>query len=574
MTDLIRKLSDLKNPTKAEEKLLAEYWTGEVVVIGDKVPDAGAGAEVEIRADLIRYLLLGGCDELDYPVHEKGVQVAGARITGALDLEGVQVDRALFLAHCHFGQDLILYDARLDRLILGGSVLAAGLMGDRLETRGSVVLRHATAAGAVRLPGARVGGDLDCSDSRLNGAENALQCDGLKTGGAVELRNATAAGAVRLLGARVGGGLNCAGAYLNGEKDALSCDLLTTGGTVFLSDATAAGAVCLVGARVGGGLSCDRATFGGDVSCDGTRIDGGLFWRNGLTLAGRLNLTAAKFGRLNDDPACWPTPGKLLLNRCVYGAFTGTGISAEERIRWLELQDPARYGQDFWPQPWEHCAKVLREMGHRDDARKVSIRKEWHQKRDRRRRIARDAVSCMGLPCWRASWGWNWVKAGVLRWSVGYGHAPFRALWWLAGLLVIGALLFDCAARDGQIKPNNAFVLRSPEWVLCGTPAGQSVFLPSHQRIVKGRQAPQDTRLACFHRQPEAQAFPAFNPLIYSIDTLIPLVDLELQDHWLPAEEAGWLGRGARVYLWLHIGLGWALSLLAVAGFTGLVRND
>lgn len=52
-----------------------------------------------------------------------------------------------------------------------------------------------------------------------------------------------------------------------------------------------------------------------------------------------------------------------------------------------------------------------------------------------------------------------------------------------------------------------------------------------------------------------------------------PVVSLEVQGFWIPddtAPGAGW----ARGYLWLHIALGWGLSLLAVAGFSGLIRID
>jgi len=59
----------------------------------------------------------------------------------------------------------------------------------------------------------------------------------------------------------------------------------------------------------------------------------------------------------------------------------------------------------------------------------------------------------------------------------------------------------------------------------------------------------------------------------YSADTLLPIVDLEMQRFWLPDERTP---RGAltRAYLWIQIATGWALSLLAVAGFSGLVRSD
>ena len=145
----------------------------------------------------------------------------------------------------------------------------------------------------------------------------------------------------------------------------------------------------LLGARIGGDLVCDGARFenagGPALNADGARIDGALFWREGSEARGAIDLTAAEIGVINDDPACWPGRGDLLLNRCRYGAFTGKGISGAERIRWLDLQRP-EYGLaiDFWPQPWEQCAQVLREMGHAEAARQVLIAKEARQRRARR----------------------------------------------------------------------------------------------------------------------------------------------------------------------------------------------
>lgn len=47
-----------------------------------------------------------------------------------------------------------------------------------------------------------------------------------------------------------------------------------------------------------------------------------------------------------------------------------------------------------------------------------------------------------------------------------------------------------------------------------------------------------------------------------------------MQGYWIPDDRAGWYGPFARGFLWLEIALGWALSLLAVAGFSGLIRTD
>ncbi len=116
------------------------------------------------------------------------------------------------------------------------------------------------------------------------------------------------------------------------------------------------------------------------------------------------------------------------------------------------------------------------------------------------------------------------------------------------------------------MKPNNSFVLRSAEWVACDP---DYIGTPDAPQRWRGR----ETQLACFARQPEAQAYPVFSPFIYSADTLFPVVSMEMQEFWIPDERhpAGWW---ARLYLWVHIALGWALSLLAVAGFSGLIKSD
>ena len=46
-----------------------------------------------------------------------------------------------------------------------------------------------------------------------------------------------------------------------------------------------------------------------------------------------------------------------------------------------------------------------------------------------------------------------------------------------------------------------------------------------------------------------------------------------MQAYWLPDDTTG-RGAWVRAYLWLHIAMGWALTLLAVAGFSGLIKQD
>ena len=156
-----------------------------------------------------------------------------------------------------------------------------------------------------------------------------------------------------------------------------------------------------------------------------------------------------------------------------------------------------------------------------------------------------------------AYWHGFWDR--VIGATVRYGRQPLLAFAWLGLFLLLGAVIFGNAAGYGEINPNDPRILREAEWADCA--AG---------RALAGGHPHQP---ACFLAQPEAASFPRFNAFVYSADTLIPVVSLEMQSYWIP-DETKPRGAFARVYLWLHIAAGWALTLLAVAGFSGLIRTD
>jgi hypothetical protein len=531
----------MKPTTAAERKLRSEAKTGEFIEIGDGArPAEAAGPDRRVRADFLRALILNrlaGCH-----VHDKGVRIAGAYITGVLDLAGCRIPRNISLHRCRFDAAPVLQSAEIDNLFLDDSALP-GLRADRLTTRGSVHLHgeEAEVTGTLSLGGAKLGGDLSCSGATLrpqpdaNGIlQPALFADGLEASGDVFLNGTAVTGAVRLPGATLGGDLNLAGGRFTpaaqGDGRSLSLDRITVNGGFFL--------------------------------CGGARVEGAL------------DLTGAALNTINDQAGSWPGKGDLRLDRCTYTAFTGSVVSAEDRIDWLDRQDPARWGADFWPQPWVQCARVLSDMGHREDARRLLIEKEARQRRARRERAAQhDAAARPHRPTWRdrAATGRRWLqRAGdaMLCWVAGYGHRPHRALYGLAGFWALGLVVFYAASWAEALKPNNAFILRSPEWAACAEDYERPDDAPP------GRHEGQASRLACFADQPEAATYPVFNAGLYSLDTLLPVVEMEMQQYWIPDETAGWVGLIGRWYLWVHIIAGWAFSLFAVAGFSGLIKAE
>ena len=81
----------------------------------------------------------------------------------------------------------------------------------------------------------------------------------------------------------------------------------------------------------------------------------------------------------------------------------------------------------------------------------------------------------------------------------------------------------------------------------------------------------------------ENRPFPEFNAIVYSLDMFLPIIDFYQAKFWLPSANGGheffqgkWyafsVGVFFRLYLWIHIFLGWTLSTLFVVGLTGLVH--
>jgi hypothetical protein len=143
---------------------------------------------------------------------------------------------AVVLSGAHIGGQLSARGAKLT------NDSGPALMAENLQVDQSLILRDQfTANGsgklaAVRLPGAEIGGQLDATGAKLtNGSGPALTADNLRASQGIHLEDQfTAFGAgelpaVRLSGAKVGGQLNLSGAKLtNDSGPALAADSCTS----------------------------------------------------------------------------------------------------------------------------------------------------------------------------------------------------------------------------------------------------------------------------------------------------------------------------------------------------------
>lgn len=474
-----RKLEDFENLTVAEQKIRDEIDSGQIIKLGNgSLPDINAGDERKVSAEFIRYLALGGCDKCR--AHEKGIMIEGAIIEGILDLEGCVLDRSLVLARCHVLDMPNLARITLDTLSFACSHLHNGLMADGLEAKGDVFLQQVEASRGVRLLGAELGGDLYCDGATFDGTKDreghAFSIDGLEAKGSLFFQQVFATGAVRLVGIKLSGSLFCDGT------------------TIFCRQ---------------------KDSYGNATALDlqNAIIQKMIALRNLGRIVGTVNLSSATVGQLIDDMSSWPSHGDLVLNHFSYGAFPVEPVDAKNRLEWLARQNPSKFRQNFWPQPYEQLAKVLREMGHEADARKVLIEKEKLQRAARRKPMA-----------WFRRF-FYWCLDEILNVTMRYGRRPLLAFAWLSIFWSIGVIVFNLAAMAGAFSATS-------------------------------------------------EGLPKFNTFIYSADTLLPIIDFGMQNAWMPNEDVKQWGLIAQYYLWFQIAIGWGLSLLAVAGFSGLVKSD
>ncbi len=256
-----------------------------------------------VTADAIRTVLTSGVG----PEGDRRLRLRGARITGRLELRGVECGAALILIDCVFTEPVNLTGAELPELAMVGC-RAPELRLGWLTTAGSVRVVECEVDGPVLMTEARVGRRLDLSGSRF-GEFSAIN---LTVGGDLDARQLTS-GWCQLTGANVAGRIRLIDATLGDAIRALWLTGATSGGDLDLYRVHARGLVNLRTANVGGRIVLDRARIEGTPPIEGNDayvhgrpgldaiVAEGLSTRGDLSLRyatvdGEVRLTTAQIG--------------------------------------------------------------------------------------------------------------------------------------------------------------------------------------------------------------------------------------------------------------------------------------
>ncbi|MDQ0688943.1 hypothetical protein QFZ56_007906 [Streptomyces achromogenes] len=409
---------DITDLTPLERHIWRAFPRGVAIdVCPDESEDPATiqGAERTVRAEVIRALLLGSSSE---PGEAPALRVAGAKITGVLDLRHAEIHHPIRLTSCHFQHSLELDGTHARQLDFSGSCLPA-LAATSLRVDGALRLTNCRVAGSVQLSNAVITSGIFLDHARLgNDGEWALRLDHASVGADVRARGLVALGGIRLSTAHVAGAVDLEDAQVkNANGDALDAARLTVGTVLNAGGLTTEGRIRLTGAKVAGWISFIEAKLSnpggvalGISSCEATQ----LTLRDAQPVSGDVKMHYASFKVIEAAPQVWPATVRL--EGLTYEALAPR-LPAADRLALLQ-----RDADGFVPHSYEQLAASYRRVGDDADARTVQLAKQ------RRRRGT--------LPWYAKLWGY------IQDATVGYGFRPTRAGGWLLALLLLGSAAY------------------------------------------------------------------------------------------------------------------------------------
>ncbi|MFI6096800.1 hypothetical protein ACIA8G_14660 [Lentzea sp. NPDC051213] len=298
--------------TEFEKRLVRAAERGEPLVCPPSAP--------AVRAELIRELLLGRHGELD----PRGVQIEGAHITGALDLDRIAASVGLYLYDCVIDEPIEARYAQLPALTLRGGQ-CAGLQADGIRIDSDLYLEGGLRAqgndkhGLIRLVGGHIGGDLSLEEVDLtNKTGPAVAAERVHVDGSVFIRQK-----IRITGAREKGAIHLASARISGDLEmndaritnltgpAVNADDIRIEGSAFLTHGFRAvghcgdSAVSFDNASVTQNIKLSNAEITNKSGCgfdlNSARIGGGVFFGrlvkiSGHGLDGAVDVAGARIG--------------------------------------------------------------------------------------------------------------------------------------------------------------------------------------------------------------------------------------------------------------------------------------
>ncbi len=458
------------------------------------------------------------------------------KVDGNVNLDrGFESTGTVRVVNAHIGGSLRLAHARVD--LSGGAELFVEQVGsgppppgpypdralhfDGTEVRGGIDARDARVAGQLRLVDVKVQGSVLLDRAVLSNRHgDAIEGRRFAVGGNLDGRALLVFGSVLLPGAKIGANLDLRGSRLvapgsyardRSAKPQLDLRVAHIGRDLICADGeepfSAHGEVRIRRAEVSRETNFHGAELGNGRNAVALNLFGVQTQDLRLDVAaapkGRVDLRHVRCASLSDNERFWSAQGRVELEDFRYDALA-TPIELDDDDEIMRRLRWLRQGmrEVYRPGPYDQFAAMLRASGNEEHAATVLVEKQ------RRRYIALADGAGLAAPGIRA---WSWLQ----RWMVGYGYRPTRALMWLLGFLVVGTVWFSLVTAPNEVNEEDHLV---------------------------------------------------WNPLLYTLDLLVPIVDFGHKNKWTVDGTSQWISATL-------VALGWILATTVAAGVTRLLRR-
>ncbi|MGP4012203.1 oxidoreductase [Streptomyces sp. 4N124] len=508
--------------TAAEAGMWQAFRNGSVYDLssGDAIVDDPHGGhpwgpERTVRARIVCWLLLDGPPALAGRV--SSLKLTGVQISGTLDLAGGTITPYVELRGCRFEREVLLPEARFTTVRLVDCSVPR-LEAARVHTEGDLHLPRCRFHNGVRLTDAQIGTDLLINQAIVyrDRSGRSISGDGMTIGQDLQAELLESHGELRLRGANVGVSLSLRGARLANPytRFALNAPQLTVGRTLYLTPA-GVGSVLLSGTTPARGTRVQRVECEGGVRLDDGRFGDSVdFERARFTFTDEQELSLRRV----------QTPElRFLGERPARGRVVLSGAKI------VNLMDR----RDSWPGPGrlhmggfayenlvprgpfplaerlEWVAAATAEYNPEPYERLATVLRAGGEDEDAREvLLAKQRRRRETLPPAAKLWGY------VQDLTVAYGYRPGRAAVWMALLWAASSVAFTHA---------------------------------DHPPIKSGEHPP-------------------WNPALFALDLLLPVIDLGQVSFF--GLRGGWQWLAAAMIL-----VGWILATAVAAGATRLLRR-
>ncbi len=488
---------------------------------------------------------IGGEFFLDRGTIAGGVRLTAAEIRGQFNLSSLKIR----------GQPKAAIDAQ------GMRVGTDVWLNDRFNASSAVLLDRATIGGTLNAVAGRFIADtepkapnegiaLSLASASIDG--NLVLADEPWTAKS-KISGFHATGTVNLTDTHVAGQLEAAGGRFDGSGgDALQADGIRVDNDMRLNSRKDAGRQCRFEAC--GAVKLSRATVTGSLDFTGAllkmhprgdgrprptasecvldaslaRVGDRLVLRDLAGINGCVSLIGAQVGMLSDDTSYWRDRANTLkLDDFRYGQLDRDWLGWREGSEWLERLDP------YSAQPYLELARVERVMGRTRDARRLNI--ERHKARLSRQRPSKGSPPAVRALNFLTRAGDRTVGF-LIRW--GYARWRLAVIW--TSLLAVAALIFYWAGSHNIMRPSH------PPPTLFGD-------------------TPESARCT-----PE---YPCFEFVTYSLDVILPVVELNQRDNWYADGDTA-RGKAVAIATVMLTLFGWGFATLLAASFTNVLKRE